>query len=125
MTARTRMLKQKRKEKKLKSLLTKRRIKISRKPRVKVHRITMAECQELITQAVREAKPKPATWRMGDGRVIEIALMDEGHLRNAISYCARRLSRQLSDAIWLSEVETYVRGLADFLAEARRRGIRV
>lgn len=64
-------------------------------------------------------------WKTGRGESIPVNELDEGHLRNAISYCTRRLLGGLSNTVYLDNIHYLIRGLADLMEEAKRRGIRV
>jgi hypothetical protein len=73
----------------------------------------------------REAVRLPAYWRSSDGRVIQIKDMDDGHLRNTVSFLARRLATGLGAAPWLGPFQSMTLHLATLLAECERRGFRV
>lgn len=64
-------------------------------------------------------------WKTNDGRHILPKQMDEGHLRNTISFLQRRLVYQFGTATWLYRSEYNVQALYEMLKEARRRGIQV
>lgn len=67
-------------------------------------------------------------WKMGNGLLIRVTQMEEGHLRNSISYCTRRLLGNhpgLGDTVYLDNMTRYIEGLANLLREAKRRNIRV
>ena len=70
------------------------------------------------------AKDNPI-WKTGRGESIPVAQLEEGHLRNAISYCTRRLLGSLSNTVYLHNIYYLVEGLANLMKEAERRGIRV
>jgi hypothetical protein len=64
-------------------------------------------------------------WVTQDGRSVRPSGMDEQHLRNTISFLARRLITQLSQTTWLESTAYFVEALAHMLHEAKRRGLRV
>jgi len=57
----------------------------------------------------RLTKPVDHTWRMKDGRVIRVALMDNEHLMRAISFCYRT-GRSLAK-VGILKIEARKRGL--------------
>lgn len=71
-----------------------------------------------------EASPR-TLWRTGTGEEILMAEMQEGHLRNAISYCARILQRKLGTAVWLTDVSDLLERFVGLLHEAKNRNLRV
>lgn len=68
---------------------------------------------------------KNPVWKTGSGRLFRMTEMEDGHLRNTISYCARRLITELSRTVWLKQVEMLIEGLANTMKEAKRRDIEV
>ncbi|MFI5223778.1 MAG: hypothetical protein ACHQX3_05950 [Nitrospirales bacterium] len=64
-------------------------------------------------------------WKTGVGEILRVTDMEEQHLRNAISFCARRLIGRLSSTVYVDELTTYIEGLANLMTEAKRRGFRV
>lgn len=62
-------------------------------------------------------------WKTGDGRFVKMHMMDEGHLRNAISYTQRRIVHILGTAVWLEKTEHFCQQFVYLLQEAKRRGI--
>jgi predicted component of type VI protein secretion system len=71
-----------------------------------------------------EWKPKPL-WTTGTGQQIRIDEMDEGHLRNTISFLQRRIVSQFGKVTWLSEMRDMLASMVAMLDEAKKRGIRV
>lgn len=64
-------------------------------------------------------------WATSDGRQVRPCDMDAGHLRNTISFLARRLITLLSQSTWLEPTGRFVEALAHMLHEAKERGIKV
>jgi len=80
------------------------------------------EIRKLEAALARKNNP---VWKTGRGESIPVAQLEEGHLRNAISYCTRRLLGSLSNTVYLHNIYYLVEGLANLMKEAERRGIRV
>lgn len=64
-------------------------------------------------------------WVTGAGVRMNVMDMEEGHLRNAISLCSRRVLGNLSRAVWVADTHDYIKNLDMLLEEAKRRGIRI
>ena len=65
------------------------------------------------------------TWKDGEGVVKPISSLDDGHLRNCIAYCSRRLLHLLGNARWVRQSHSYAKSLGHLLEEADRRTIDV
>jgi len=65
------------------------------------------------------------TWRDGEGNIKPMSSLDDGHLRNCIAYCSRKLLHILGNARWVKQSHSYSRSLGQLLEEAHRRGIEV
>lgn len=73
----------------------------------------------------KNAVTLPRLWRAGDGTIYRIPDMEEGHLRNTVSYLARRLAGGLGNAPWVSRFKSTALYLVAMLAECERRGLHV
>lgn len=111
-----------------------RRVRRRRRIRIRGDKFLRKAIQSIEPEIARRVKEELAeirmnqpvsTWRDGLGRDLNVRDMEEGHLRNAISYAARRLGPELSRTVWLKHSYQLVRGLANLLEEAQRRGIQV
>lgn len=64
-------------------------------------------------------------WKTEDGEILLIQAMEEEHLRNCISFLARKLSNMLHNTAFLTDSLSFTQSLAAMLLEAKRRGYRV
>lgn len=82
--------------------------------------------RERIHAMEREANRKQyPIWKTGRGESIAVNQLEEGHLRNAISYCTRRVLSGLGNTVYLHNIQYLIEGLSNLMKEAERRGIRV
>lgn len=72
-----------------------------------------------------QLQPLPFRWHPADGPPLAVTDMDEGHLRNTISYLQRILTSKFGSVRYLSSTEEKVHALWQMLKEARSRGIDV
>ncbi len=87
-----------------------------------------AECgrlSEKMRTLQNDSRLQPFVWRTAAGRAMLVTEMDEGHLRNTISYLSRRLVFDLGTKPWLSKIAYSVEALNAMLKEAKSRGIEV
>lgn len=106
--------------------------------RVALH-VTRSLADSAFAFGPRDPEP-PFQWTTADGDFIEPKDMEEGHLRNAISYVVRRLPDLIAHAVWLNPIDKdwvrperkktasvryYCQALFEFLKEAERREIAV
>lgn len=64
-------------------------------------------------------------WTTAGGERVRVTDMDEGHLRNTISYLQRRLVYLFGTVTWMMPVRSTLKALAAMLDEAERRGLQV
>jgi len=65
----------------------------------------------------------PTQWQTKNNQVLAIREMENEHLRNAISWCARRLAKNALETTWIADMKPLMLSLLALLHEAGRRGM--
>jgi hypothetical protein len=85
---------------------------------------TIMDLQKSVAQLQAQI-PSKFVWTTGNGLRMDLTMMDDSHLQNAICYVQRTLVHALGTTVWLAKAEEKCRALYEMLKEARRRGLAV
>jgi hypothetical protein len=72
-----------------------------------------------------EKRANEYIWTTAFGDRLPVSKMDEGHLRNTISFLQRKLVFQFGQSTYLQRTKPLLEAMLAMLSEAQRRGIEV
>lgn len=91
-----------------------------------VTKVDLSAVEAIVQRRIQEiTKAAEYYWITQDGSRIRPSDMDEGHLRNTISYICRRLQQAIGSVRWVATLGPFAEALTHMLHEAKERGIQV
>lgn len=84
------------------------------------------QINQLLEDVNRKVEPPPPFfWRTSDGRTLKPSEMEEGHLRNTISFLQRSIVADCGRVTYLNTLRNKFEAMTHMLAEATKRGFQV